>query len=69
MLLAVKPGATPEGQAAGPEPPEAVSVARVGSGTAGVWLGQACLRRVLEADKAWVRMGAWELRCGIRCQD
>ena len=47
------PGATPEGQAAVPEHPEAVSVARVGPGTAGVWL-----RRELEADKAWVRVGA-----------
>lgn len=68
MLLAVKPGATPEGQAAGPEHPEAVSLARVGPGLAGVWLGQAWLRRALEADKAWVRMGAWELRCGINAK-
>ena len=65
MLLAVKPGAMPEGQAAGPEHPEAVSSARVGPGLAGVWLGQVWLRRALEADKAWVGMGAWELRCGI----
>ena len=68
VLLAVKPGATPEGQAAGPEHPEAVSLARVGPGLAGVWLGQAWLRRALEADKAWVRMGAWELRCGINAK-
>ena len=30
----------------------------------GVWL-----RKELEADRAWVRMGAWELRLGIRGQD
>lgn len=71
MPLAIKIEAMPGYQAIGPEHPKADGMARVWPSRARFLLGRArCLvKRELEADRAWVRMGGWELELGVRGQD
>lgn len=71
MSLAIKIEAMPGYQAIGPEHPKADDMARVWPSRARFLLGRArCLvKRELEADRAWVRMGGWELELGVRGQD
>lgn len=69
--LAIKIEAMPGYQEIGAEHPKADSIARVWRRRARLLLVRArCLvKKELEADRAWIRMGGWELELGVRGQD